>query len=192
MGAPELLRDAQECADIPEAVADCSLVVGTTAAGSRRIEHPLHPLEAGAKLIRGHVASGARAALLFGSEKRGLSNDDLSHCHWLMRIPTRKEHGSMNLGQAVAVCLYEMIRSEASPGIADNTIQATGADLARMEQALLAALVASGYTKPGAERAAEDRIRKLIRRMNLSPEDAETWTGMLSKMQLRSRKNLQS
>ena len=49
-------------------------------------------------------------ALLFGSERYGLSNKELSHCHWLMRIPTREEHGSMNLGQAVAVCLYELIR----------------------------------------------------------------------------------
>ena len=53
-------------------------------------------------------------ALLFGSEKFGLSNEDMRHCHWLMRIPTREEHGSMNLGQAVAVCLYEIIRSPAA------------------------------------------------------------------------------
>ena len=51
-----------------------------------------------------------RVAMLFGSEKVGLSNQDLSHCHWLMRIPTREEHISMNLGQAVAVCLYELVR----------------------------------------------------------------------------------
>jgi tRNA C32,U32 (ribose-2'-O)-methylase TrmJ len=53
-----------------------------------------------------HLASES-AALLFGSEKFGLSNEDLSYCHWLLRIGIREEHGSMNLGQAVAVCLYE-------------------------------------------------------------------------------------
>ena len=66
-------------------------------------------LEYGGKLIARRLAS-APAALLFGSEKFGLSNEEMSYCHWLMRIPTREEHGSMNLGQAVAVCLYEMIR----------------------------------------------------------------------------------
>ena len=49
--------------------------------------------------------------VLFGSERVGLSNEDLSHCHWLMRIPTREENISMNLGQAVAICLYELARS---------------------------------------------------------------------------------
>ena len=189
VGAPRLLRDALECADVPEAVADCSLVVGTTAAGSRRIEHPLHSVEAGAQRIRSHIASGDPAALLFGSEKRGLSNADIGHCHWLMRIPTREEHSSMNLGQAVAVCLYELIRTEAAPETADTAAPATGAELTRMERALLEALRLSGYTKPGAQAATEEKARKLLRRMTLSSEDAETWTGMLAKMQLRPRKD---
>ena len=66
-------------------------------------------LYAGGKLIARKLAS-TPVALLFGSEKFGLSNDDMSHCNWLMRIPTREEHGSMNLGQAVALCLYDLAR----------------------------------------------------------------------------------
>ena len=54
--------------------------------------------------------TAAPVGLLFGSEKFGLSNDDLSHCHWLMRIPTVDADLSMNLGQAVALCLYELAR----------------------------------------------------------------------------------
>jgi TrmH family RNA methyltransferase len=189
VGAPELLRDAEEYASVPEAIADCSLVVGTTAVGLRQVEHPVHRTEAGCQLIREHVASGARAALLFGSEKRGLSNDDLSYCHWLMRIPTREEHISMNLGQAVAVCLYELIRSESLPVAAEAPALATGAELDRMERALFEALLASGYAKPGAEAATEEKARRLIRRMQLSSEDAEAWTGMLAKMQLKPRKD---
>ncbi len=57
---------------------------------------------------------GGRVALLFGSEKTGLSNEELSHCHWLLTIPMEEHeevrHPSMNLGQAVAVCLYELVR----------------------------------------------------------------------------------
>ncbi|HZD47856.1 MAG TPA: TrmH family RNA methyltransferase [Silvibacterium sp.] len=182
IGAPELLHDAQECATVAEAIADCSLVVGTTAVGSRHLDHPLHCLEIGGRLLREHVAAGGRTALLFGSEKRGLSNDDFSYCHWLMRIPTREEHISMNLGQAVAVCLYELIRGGAAPVAEPAITHATGEEFARMEQALLDALHASGYIKPGTDAAIEEKARRLIRRMNLSSKDAETWTGMLAKM----------
>jgi tRNA C32,U32 (ribose-2'-O)-methylase TrmJ len=138
VGASELLASAQEYASVAEAVADCALVVGTTAAHNRELAHRLFPLPQGAQLIReelrhphqsqqrhcqgslsglGYTAdtlsSGeveCRVALLFGSEKRGLSNSDLSHCHWMLHIPTGEEHVSMNLGQAVAVCLYELAR----------------------------------------------------------------------------------
>jgi TrmH family RNA methyltransferase len=189
VGAPELLREAEECAALAEAIGDCSLVVGTTAVGSRQVEHPVHRLETGGRLICEHVAVGGRAALLFGSEKRGLSNDDLSYCHWLMRIPTREEHISMNLGQAIAVCLYELIRGEALPVAGNTGALATGEELDRMERALLEALRASGYMKPGTEAATEEKARRLIRRMLLSSEDADTWTGMLAKMQVRPRKD---
>ncbi len=108
VGAARLLAEAQEFTSVAEAVADCSLVVGTTAAKDRELHHPLLRLEQAAPLLRQHA--GAKTALLFGSEKTGLSIEDMSHCHWLLRIPTREEHSSMNLGQAVAICLYEMVR----------------------------------------------------------------------------------
>ncbi len=86
VGAAALLASAQEFKTVAEAVADCALVVGTTALRHRELQHPLRRLEDGARLIRRQLAS-RRIAVLFGSEKRGLSNADLSHCHWLMRIP---------------------------------------------------------------------------------------------------------
>ena len=70
------------------------------------------PAGSGAAQISIGLRTSSPVALLFGSEKFGLSNEDLSHCHWLLRIPTREEHGSMNLGQAVAICLYELHRSD--------------------------------------------------------------------------------
>ena len=85
------------------------LVVGTTSVGHRELHHPLRRLEYGARLMRRGLRQ-APVALLFGSEKFGLSNEDLSHCHWLMRIPTVDRDLSMNLGQAVALCLYELAR----------------------------------------------------------------------------------
>jgi TrmH family RNA methyltransferase len=185
------LREAEEFSTVAEAVADCGLVVGTLGTGagtSRNLDQPLHRLDEGGGLIRTRLAT-ERVALLFGSEKRGLSNDDLSYCHWLMRIPTREAHGSMNLAQAVAVCLYELIRTEgAQPPETGN--HATGAALERMTAALLAALKDSGYMKPGTESATEEKARRLVLRMNLSEADAELWTGMLAKMRKISRSQL--
>src|SRR6266851_4822871 len=115
VGASKVLANAAVYENVAEAVADCTLVVGTTAVRHRDLHHPLRRLEIGARFIRKHLAS-TRVALLFGSEKRGLSNEDLSHCHWLLRISAREEHRSMNLGQAVAVCLYELSRDpQAAP-----------------------------------------------------------------------------
>src|SRR6202163_1014013 len=109
VGAAGLLAKAEEYDGVAEAVADCRLVFGTTAVGPRDLQHRLQGLVEGGRQIKRQLRS-APVALLFGSERYGLSNQELSHCHWLMRIPTRDEHGSMNLGQAVAVCLYELAR----------------------------------------------------------------------------------
>src|ERR1700724_950690 len=78
VGASELLANAEEFTSVAEAVADCTLVVGTTAVGRRELRHAVRRLDDGARLIRQRLAS-SRVALLFGSEKVGLSNEDLSH-----------------------------------------------------------------------------------------------------------------
>jgi TrmH family RNA methyltransferase len=124
-------------------------------------------------------------AILFGSEKRGLANDDLSHCHWLLRIPTRAEHGSMNLGQAVAICLYELARDAEAPSAnfhahcRASTPRATQEELQRITNVLLEALAQSGYSDPRTAAATEEKVRRLVRRLDLSAEDAIVWLGML-------------
>jgi TrmH family RNA methyltransferase len=122
--------------------------------------------------------------LLFGSERYGLSNDELSHCHWVMRIPTRQEHGSMNLGQAVAVCLYELVRgkkktapAKAAPRKKEER-SATSAEMERLTLVLLEVLRASGYVNPRAA-AAEEKLRRLVRRMQFRGNDAEVLLGMM-------------
>jgi tRNA/rRNA methyltransferase len=177
VGASALLAQARQFSTVAEAVADCSLVIGTTAGRNRGLQHSLRSLQEGAKLMRKRLVSG-RVALLFGSEKRGLSNDDFSYCNWLMRIPTDEEHPSMNLGQAVAVCLYEIVRTRV-PAQLQKLPSADAEQLERITTQLLDALRASGYVKPRATTAAEAKVRRMIRRLNLSAEDAELWLGML-------------
>ena len=111
VGGSAVMKEAEEFATVAEAVADCTLVVGTTAVGNRDVRLPLMVLQQAGRVIRERLET-SRVALLFGSEKRGLSNEDISYCHWLLQIPTREEHRSMNLGQAAAVCLYELTRKE--------------------------------------------------------------------------------
>ncbi len=175
-GSIELLQRAKVYKSVAEAVADCSLVVGTTAARDRELQHPLHRLEAAGKGIHSHLASG-RVALLFGSEKRGLLNADLSHCNWLLRIPTR-EGVSMNLGQAVAVCLYELVRESKALAPKGGTKSARAADVERFSAMLLQALRASGYLNPDTA-ASEEKVRRIVRRLGLPAEDSEIWLGML-------------
>jgi TrmH family RNA methyltransferase len=189
VGASELLASAKVFTSVADAVADCSLVVGTTAGGSREPQHPLRRLEQGAGIIRRRLASG-RVALLFGSEKRGLSNEDLSHCHWLMRIPTSEAHGSMNLGQAVAVSLYELVRSGKAGRAVSKPASASGAEAERFTMLLLDALRASGYLKPDARASAEEKVRRLVRRLNLPAGDAEVWLGMLRQIGWKMKKDL--
>ncbi len=118
---------------------------------------------------------------MFGSEKFGLSNEEMSHCHWLMRIPTREAHGSMNLGQAVAICLYEMRREAASAGKGEYPRPATAAaeDLERLTVVLMELLLASNYVQERTSESAEFKLRRLIRRLNVSKHDAEALLGMM-------------
>lgn len=186
VGAAPLLKSAEEYKNVADAVADCSLVVGTTAAHNRELHQPLKLLPQAAPVIRRRLRSG-RVALLFGSEKRGLSNADLSHCHWLLHIPTRKDHLSMNLGQAVAVCLYEIAhggtgRSRAKLSQAsdrDKAKPASAGEMERLISLLQQALRASGYLEQRSVAAKEEKIRRMVRRLNLSAGDAEVWLGML-------------
>jgi tRNA/rRNA methyltransferase len=180
VGASAILKQAEEFNSVADAVADCTLVVGTTAAHNRELHHPLRSLAEAAPVIRAELASRP-VALLFGSEKRGLSNHDFSHCHWLLHIPTVDTHLSMNLGQAVAVCLYELARDSAGATTSPPD-QARAADLERLTATLLESLQLSGYLKPRAGAATEEKIRRLVHRLHLSSEDAETVTGMLRKV----------
>lgn len=186
VGASTVMKNAEEYSTVAEAIADCGLVVGTTTLRNRQRHQPLYQLEAGARRIRKTMPS-QRVALLFGSEKVGLSNEDLSHCHWLMHIPTREAHPSMNLGQAVAVCLYEVIRSGKMKAGADHQAAAKAGELERLTTALVETLHASGYLEKGPSDTTTAKIRRLVRRLKLQGADAELLLGILRQIQWKIR-----
>lgn len=191
VGAANVLANAEKFDTLAEAVADCSLVVGTTAVGHRDLQHSLQRLEAGAPLVRRHLATGS-CALLFGSEKFGLSNQDMSYCHWLMNIPTREEHFSMNLGQAVAICLYEMKRDSDVQIKPEKGSPASAAEIERIHQTLLTALRASNYPKLNSSDSFDGAVRRLVRRLRLQTGDAEFLLGMLRQIVWKLKKNDQA
>lgn len=189
VGATSVVTKAKEYSSVADAIADCTLVVGTTAVRNRKLQHPFRRLEAGTSLIRKGLPSRP-VALLFGSEKFGLSNDDLSHCHWLMRIPTGEENISMNLGQAVAVCLYEIIRDPkaARAKTSDRQMPARMKEVDRITQLLLDALDESGYIKPGTAVPTQEKVRRLVRRLSVPADDTEVWLGILRQILWKVRK----
>lgn len=184
VGAAPLLAKAREFDSVQEAIADCSLVIGTTAIGNRELQHPLYSLEEAAGKIRGSSAAAGRVAVLFGSEKTGLSNRELSYCHWLLRIPTRVEHRAMNLAQAVAIVVYELSRGGSRP-MTPNSLAGAAADmetLARINLALREALDLSGYIHPRSAASAEEKLRRMLLRFDLCAADAQVLLGMLQKI----------
>lgn len=190
--ASDVLANAIVCFSVAEAVADCTLIVGTTAVGERDLQHPLLLLQEAAprlraELQRSHSESNAgRVALLFGSEKTGLSNEELSHCNFLLTIPMQQyaevRHPSMNLGQAVAVCLYELVRVPEAGGAASSAIPvepATGVELERLTELLSEVLETTEYTRRHPANSDPAQQRRLVRRMGVDAADAPIWMGIL-------------
>jgi TrmH family RNA methyltransferase len=181
-----VLQAAEEFDQVADAIADCALVVGTTAGTRRTPQQQLHRLETAAPIIRQHLSAGSKVALLFGSEKIGLSNHDLSHCQLLLRIPTETDHPSMNLGQAVAILLYELVRQPSEESTApspetplDNPREkpfATADERERPTVLLLEVLALSGYAR---HPSPEEKVRSLMRHLPLTQSDVHHWLGLL-------------
>ena len=102
----DILADAKCYESIREAIADCTLVVGTTCRSGLYRSHSQTPREIASTVVG--AAQKGKVALLFGPEDHGLSNKDLEHCQLLVTIPTRSEYQSLNVSQAAVICLYEL------------------------------------------------------------------------------------
>jgi tRNA/rRNA methyltransferase len=191
VGAADVLASAEQYKNVADAVADCTLVVATSAIGHRKLEHPVLRLEQGSRRIRKHVRSGL-VAILFGSEKIGLTATQMSHAHFLMRVPTAEKNISMNLGQAVAVCLYELIRDAKASRVKEKSTLASAEELERITLKLLEAMHGSGYLARRPITDVEERMRRLVRRLKLPARDAIVWLGILRQIVWKQRQSLSS
>jgi tRNA/rRNA methyltransferase len=175
VGAEDIIKSAREAGDLEEAIADRTLVVGTTSGSHRNLDRELMPLTKFPVWLRSQTQR-RRAALLFGSEKTGLPNAYLSYCHALVRIPTVPRCPSMNLGQAVAVCCYELARARSVAARLPGTrIHASAlANMESLEHLLKRAeqvLEQVGYLKPKSRHAQLTKLRRLILDLELTNND---------------------
>jgi tRNA/rRNA methyltransferase len=216
IGAPEQLLNAIESPTLAEAVAACTLVVGTGTITYRKPEQKVVSLPDLPPLVAEKLARGGRVALVFGSEKHGLTRDDLAFCHILVEIPTDPRQPSMNLSQAVAVCLYELsahavsdeqsLASEKgtsfSPYIkpaestralapeGDSSSPATpSAHLELLVGVIEESMQAAGYSPRAMQPANRHDLRLLLRRLALSARDTRRILGLFRRILWRLRRS---
>ncbi len=194
--ASDVMQNAKEFATIAEAVAPCTLVIGTGTLTYRKPEQPVVQLPDLAPRVAQELARGGRIALVFGPEKHGLTRDDLSTCHILVEIPTDPRQPSMNLGQAVAVCLYELaLRTEAPPMRQESAIlapplssdasvpqTASSDSLVRLAQLVEETMLAAGYSPKGMQSANRHDLRLLLRRLSLNAADTRRILGLFRRI----------
>lgn len=191
VGAGAVLKAARAVDHLSEAIGDCTFVVGTTTGSRRNLDRnpvPLTDLTSG----RQKFLSRARAALLFGSEKTGLLNDHLSYCHQLVRIPTTVGCPSMNLGQAVAVCCYELARATGFPraattGRVHSSSPANVQSLDHVLDRAATVLDLAGYFKPKGKHAQVLKMRRLILDLGLSTHDVRILGAILAQIEWKMK-----
>ncbi|MBU0731206.1 MAG: RNA methyltransferase, partial [Proteobacteria bacterium] len=106
--ATEILKNALVFSDLGAALADIKIAVGTTRRYGKYREELIFPDTAAQEIHT--CAENIKTAYVFGREDHGLTTEELDHCQRLLTIPTNNEHPSMNLAQAVTICLYELSR----------------------------------------------------------------------------------
>ena len=201
VGAPALLENARETESLAEAVADSTLVVGTGTLTYRKPEQPFVSLPALAPVIASELARGGRVAVVFGPENHGLTREDLSYCHLLMEIPTDPVQPSMNLGQAVAVSLYELVArglapqpSEPGPVPENTTADAApvSGDLDLLAGLVEQAMRAAGYSPRTMQQANRHDLRLLLRRLALTRHDIRRILGLFRRILWKLNRGRQS
>lgn len=194
VGAPDLLSNAREVATLSEAVAECTFVVaGTGTRTHRRPEQPALLLPDAGPVFAKQLTAPARAALVFGPEKHGLTRDDLSWCHVLIEIPTDPRQPSMNLGQAVAVSLYELARPETprnerepiGRGNSEAAPASPAGALDRLAGLIEETMMAAGYSPRAMQSANRHDLRLLLRRLSPSALDTRRMLGLFRRILYR-------
>jgi TrmH family RNA methyltransferase len=191
-GATDVLDNAQVCATFVEAVADCGLVLGVSAR-SRTIAWPQWDARsAGRQVIL--AAQNAPVALVFGSERVGLSNADIDRCHGLVQIPANPEYASLNLAAAVQVLAYELrmaaleVAGVETPAPPEH-VPADAQDVERFYEHLRQTLVDVEFLDPENPRQLMRRLRRLFNRALPDTMELNILRGILAAVDVKNSKS---
>jgi len=186
-GAEDILERAEEVFTFEEAISEMGYVVGLTSRRGRERRPDLTPEALAKKLIP--LSQKSVIGLAFGSEKEGLTNEELSLCHLCARIPSMESFPSLNLAQAVMVVCYELFKASAE--ISKEPVQlAQGEQLERMFQHMEKTLIRIGFLESNHPKRIMRVLRKLLGRSQMGEREVRIFQGIWSQMdwQLETRR----
>jgi tRNA/rRNA methyltransferase len=201
-GAQDVLQQARVVNSLDEAIADCNVVAGLSAR-LREFSPPLkQPREFAASISTSIAASTApstaeeptrQAALVFGNERFGLSNEQVERCNVLLHIPTNPDYSSLNLAQAVQIMAYECRMATVASTHMPSGIGFQG-ELAKAEQIegmfnhLEQALIEIDFLDPAHPKKLMSRLRRLFSRSALETEEVNILRGIAQHIQQKNHK----
>jgi tRNA (cytidine32/uridine32-2'-O)-methyltransferase len=192
-GADDVLQRAHVVAELREAIADCGLIVGTTARGRHLPWRIVEPREAALEVAA--AAAASEVAILFGNERTGLENAQLQLCHTLLTIPTGREYSSLNLAMAVQVVSYEVclaLRDRAgglgSPRSEGPVPLASAEDMEKFYAHLEEVLDEIDFRDRTSSGHLMARLRRLFQRTVLDQNEMNILRGILTAVQGRRRR----
>jgi TrmH family RNA methyltransferase len=186
-GAEDVLRASRRYPSLDEAIEDCGLVVGASAR-LRSLPWPvMDPRQAAGRV---QAVGDARAAVLFGRERTGLTNAELERCHLLMHIPSDPGFSSLNLASAVQVFAYElhMARLSGAPREVRKDRLATGREMQHFYAHLEQALVDIGFLRPERPGRVIRRLKRLFNRAEVEAVEINILRGILGAIQARCKR----
>lgn len=188
-GADDVLMRARVHQTLEEAIADCSLIVGVTARARQQFWTVLDPRTAAARILS--EGASAPVAVLFGSERIGLTNEELEKCQWLIRIPANPEYDSLNLAMAVQIVCYELYveRGGSLPNAEREVPLATATEMQRLYEHLEAVMMEVDFhdrTQSGVHLMS--RLRRLLNRAEPDQNEVNILRGLLTAVQGKRRK----
>jgi tRNA/rRNA methyltransferase len=177
----DVLAGTQPYESIRAAVADCTLVVGTTCRSGLYRSHSQTPREVAPEIVR--AAQKGKVALLFGPEDHGLSNKDLEHCQLLVTIPTHPEYQSLNVAQAAAICLYELYMAALSPVAEQGIKRAEAEQVERLFDIMRNSLLKIGFLDSENPEHMLLALRRILGLAGLEDKDVRILTGMFRQIE---------
>jgi tRNA/rRNA methyltransferase len=178
VNASAVVEKAKKITSLKKAIRGIHLVIGTSAGSRRKESARWIGLEQFKNLIQANDAANKSSAVIFGSERSGLSNDDLALCHYVLKIPTVAECPSMNLSQAVAVVACAIREENKSAAPSAPPAHVSTEHLERLVSRGLQAFTAAGLLKGWDDARSERRIRQALYRWNLTDVDVAMLHGI--------------